>query len=188
MAEAAIKDGLRHKDVAETASLGSKGPPEATPEKDCQWIPGRFQPRTRKIWRLARQRQSFTCSYPQLMDACFGVSKAKEFWDQIKADDPRLIDSPVAWEKDNQPQEWKNQKEKTIPLWLHGGVDFSTDSLLIFSFGGCLTTLIDMQHRQTGLEQSQKKCLEKAKAAKKEAWEQGQETKGGGLKQRKPCD
>ena len=121
---------------------------------------------------------SWEASYPQLMDACFGVSKAKEFWDQIKADDPRLIDSPVAWEKDNQPQEWKNQKEKTIPLWLHGGVDFSTDSLLIFSFGGCLTTLIDMQHRQTGLEQSQKKCLEKAKAAKKEAWNKAKKQKG----------
>ena len=113
------------------------------------------------------------------MDACFGVSKAKEFWDQIKADDPRLIDSPVAWKKANQPQEWKKQKEKTIPLWLHGdGVEFSTDSLLIFSCGGCLTTLIDMQHRQTGLEQSQKKCLEKAKAAKKEAWNKAKKQKG----------
>ena len=115
-----------------------------------------------------------------MMDACFGVSKAKEFWDQIKADDPRLIDSPVAWEKANQPQEWKKQKEKTIPLWLHGdGVEFRTDSLLIFSFGGCLTTLIDMQ---AGLEQSQKGGLEKSQG-KEGGLKQGQETKGGGLKQ-----
>ena len=74
---------------------------------------------------------SWAESYPQLMDACFGMSKATEFWDQIKADDPRLIDSPVAWEKANQPEEWKKQKGKTIPLWLHGdGIEFSTDSLL----------------------------------------------------------
>ena len=211
MAEAAIKDGLRHKDVAEIASLGSNGVHTSNIHRDLLRllqkkiangslgglkqspkitlkVPAKDQ-KNLEIGQTEAEFHMFLphlmvvswgASYPQLMDACFGVSKAKEFWDQIKADDPRLIDSPVAWEKANQPQEWKKQKEKTIPLWLHGdGVEFSTDSLLIFSFGGCLTTLIDMQ---AGLEQSQKGGLEKSQG-KEGGLKQGQETKGGGLKQ-----
>ena len=211
MAEAAIKDGLRHKDVAEIASLGSNGvhtsnihrdllrllqekiangslgglkqSPKITlkvPAKDQKSLETGQTEAEFHMFLPHLKVASWGASYPQLMDACFGVSKAKEFWDQIKADDPRLIDSPVAWEKANQPQEWKKQKEKTIPLWLHGdGVEFRTDSLLIFSFGGCLTTLIDMQ---AGLEQSQKGGLEKSQG-KEGGLKQGQETKGGGLKQ-----
>ena len=129
---------------------------------------------------------SWGASYPQLMDACFGVSKAKEFWDQIKADDPRLIDSPVAWEKANQPQEWKKQKEKTIPLRLHGdGVEFSTDSLLIFSFGGCLTTLIINRHAST-LGTKPKRMLGK-KPRQRRRPETRPRDKRGRL-ETKPCD
>ena len=221
MAEAAVKDGLRHQAVQEIASLGSSGVHTSNIHRDLlkllhrkitQGALGGLKQSPTITLRVPAKDQkkletgqteadfhiflphlmisSWAASYPQLMDACFGVSKAKEFWDQIKADDPRLIDSPVAWEKANQPSEWKKQKETTIPLWLHGdGVEFSTDSLLLFSFGGCLTTLIDMQHKQAGLEESQDRGLEKRPGSKEGGLKQGQEsTTLGSLKQSQIID
>lgn len=61
----------------------------------------------------------------------------------------------MAWEK--APKTWDKRKGKTIPLWLHGdGVEFSTDSLLLFSFGGCLNGLQQSQTTSfSGLKQGQ---------------------------------
>ena len=221
MAEAAIRDGLRHKEVEEIASLGCNGAYTSNIHRDllkllqkkiANGILGGLKQSPKLALKVPAKDQknletgqteadfhvflphlmvaSWAESYPQLMDACFGVSKAAEFWDQIKADDPRLIDSPVAREKANQPEEWEKRKEKVIPLWLHGdGVEFGTDSLLLFSFGGSLTTLVDMQQKQAGLEESQNRGLKKGTDSKEGGLKQGQEsTTLGGLKQSQVID
>lgn len=98
---------------------------------------------------------SFCDSYSALIESCFAPSKASNFWEQVAEDDPRLWDSPVAWEKANTPHQWQRKRQHTIPLWLHGdGVEFSTDSLLLFSFGGCLSGLRESQDIHRGLKQS----------------------------------
>lgn len=97
---------------------------------------------------------TFSHSYPSLMEACFAPSQCKAFWDQVHESDPRLHDSPVAWEKASKV--WEKRKHKTVPLWLHGdGVEFSTDSLLLFSFGGCLNGLKQSQASGSGLKENQ---------------------------------
>lgn len=66
-------------------------------------------------------------SYPTLVTDLFGLHKLKAFWDKLQPHDPRL---------------WgvKGLKEsQKIPLWLHGdGVEFSTDSLMTFTWGPTL--------------------------------------------------
>ena len=98
---------------------------------------------------------TFCDSYPALVESCFAPSKASNFWEQVGKDDPRLWDSPVAWEKANTPHQWQRKRQHTIPLWLYwDGVEFSTDSLLLFSFGGCLNGLRESQDKHRGLKQS----------------------------------
>ena len=76
------------------------------------------------VWQLFQ-------SYPQLAPSLFGVQKLKAFWSGLKPDDPRLWGWGLK----------ESQKAKTIPLWLHGdGVEFSTDTLLTFSWGPSLFT------------------------------------------------
>ena len=68
-------------------------------------------------------------SYPKLAPSLFGLHKLKAFWGNLKSNDPRLWDSGLK----------ESQKHKTIPLWLHGdGVEFSTDSLMTFTWGPTL--------------------------------------------------
>lgn len=99
---------------------------------------------------------SFFESYPNLVEHCFAPGKAEMFWNQVAKDDPRLWGSPVAWEKANCPDKWKEKQKKTILLWIHGdGVEFSTDSLLLFTFGGCLNGLQESQASSSGLKKSQ---------------------------------
>ena len=61
---------------------------------------------------------SFCDSYPALVESCFAPSKASNFWEQVAEDDPRLWDSPVAWEKANTPHQWQRKRQHAIPLWL----------------------------------------------------------------------
>ena len=94
---------------------------------------------------------SFCDSYPALVESCFAPSKASNLWEQ----DPRLWDSPMAWEKANTPHQWQRKRQHTIPLWLHqNGVEFSTDSLLLFSFAGCTSGLRESQDIHRSLKQS----------------------------------
>ena len=105
---------------------------------------------------------SFFESYPNLVEHCFAPGKAEMFWNQVAKDDPRLWDSPVAWEKANCPDKWKENQKKTIPLWIHGdGVEFSTDSLLLFTFGGCLNGLQESQASSSGLKKAKSMQLSK---------------------------
>ena len=61
--------------------------------------------------------------------------------------------------------------------------------LLLFSLGGCLTTLVDMQQKQAGLEESQNRGLKKGPESKEGGLKQGQEsTTLGGLKQSQVID
>lgn len=71
------------------------------------------------VWQLFE-------SYTQLAPSLFGLQKLQAFWAGLKPNDPRLW----GWGLE------ESQKKKTIPLWLHGdGVEFSTDTLLTFSWG-----------------------------------------------------
>ena len=84
-------------------------------------------------------------SYPALAAHLFGLDKVHQFWAGVQPDDPRLIGSPIDLDK------VRNAEKQVIPLWLHGdGVEFSTDSLLTFSFGPCLYS-----PASSGLKQSQ---------------------------------
>ena len=68
-------------------------------------------------------------SYPEMVPNVFGLHKLKNFWQGLKKDDPRL------WEAGLE----KSCHNNTIPIWVHGdGVEFSTDSLMTFSWGPSL--------------------------------------------------
>lgn len=76
-------------------------------------------------------------SYPNLAPHLFGVAKIKAFWDGIQPDDPRL------WGVEGL------KESQRIPLWLHGdGVEFSTDSLMTFTWGPSLYSLQGLQESQ----------------------------------------
>ena len=95
-------------------------------------------------------------SYPDVAQHVFGLQHVKQFWKNVKNNDPRLKSSPVAWEKANRKEQWEQNKNLTIPLWLHGdGVEFSTDSLLVFSFGGVLCQPQGIGRKRNGLQESQ---------------------------------
>ena len=95
-------------------------------------------------------------SYPKVADNLFGINSVGQFWEQVKDSDPRLIGSPVAWEKAKKAATWAKMKQKTVPLWLHGdGVEFSTDSLMVYSFGGSLCQPTTKKHQGRALKQSQ---------------------------------
>ena len=79
-------------------------------------------------------------SYPGLAPRLFGLEKLEAFWAGLKENDPRLWESGLK----------ERQKHRTIPLWLHGdGVEFSTDTLMTFSWGPTL-------YAPQGLEESPK--------------------------------
>jgi hypothetical protein len=66
--------------------------------------------------------------YPEQYQALFCSQSAKRFWKQVNPDDPRLS-GPLS----------STDRTSIVPLWMHGdGVEFSTDSLLAFSFGSVL--------------------------------------------------
>ena len=68
-------------------------------------------------------------TYEKLCPHLFGLGKLDDFWGRIKKDDPRIWGMGLK----------ESQKDRLVPLWLHGdGVEFSTDSLLTFSFGPTL--------------------------------------------------
>ena len=74
-------------------------------------------------------------------ESLLGLSKTPEFWDHVSSHDPRLLAQgghPVLNEAEF--------KSTFIPLWVHGdGVEYSEDdSLLVFTFGSCLTTTNSM--------------------------------------------
>ena len=86
-------------------------------------------------------------AYPDLAPQVFGIDKLPFFWSNLKKDDPRMWGWGLK----------ESQKKKMVPLWLHGdGVEFSTDSLLTFSFGPTLFAPIH-GHKKSGegLEESQ---------------------------------
>ena len=85
------------------------------------------------VWQLFE-------SYPKLTPSLFGLQKLEAFWTGLKPNDPRLWDSGLT----------DSQKHRTVPLWLHGdGVEFSTDSLLTFSFGPTLYVPQGLQESQS---------------------------------------
>ena len=53
----------------------------------------------------------FLRSYPNLVEHCLAPGRAEMFWNKVAEDDPRLWDSPMAWEKANCPDKWKETKQ-----------------------------------------------------------------------------
>lgn len=184
LAKAAFDDGLEEGDIKQLASLGNWGEQAGNIHRDLVRLLEKKiskgdlgglkeSPKiTVQVSAVDNKQESgtapaefdlflphllvstFSHSYPGMMEACFAPSQCAKFWDQVQDNDPRLQDSPVAWEKANKT--WEKKKHKTVPLWLHGdGVEFSTDSLLLFSFGGCLNGLQQSQASAGGLKQSQ---------------------------------
>jgi hypothetical protein len=70
-------------------------------------------------------------SYPDQYGHTLALAAVPGFWESVRADDPRLVGNPVAALAD---------RSKVLPLWVHGdGVAFSTDSLMLISFGSVLS-------------------------------------------------
>ena len=66
--------------------------------------------------------------YPVKFSAVFGTERVEAFWKGVSPMDPRLVGNPISG----------HDRSKFVPIWLHGDeVEFSTDSILAFSFGSC---------------------------------------------------
>ena len=67
--------------------------------------------------------------YPVKFPTLFGTDRVEAFWKGVHPLDPRLVGNPIS----------AHDRRKFVPIWLHGdGVEFSTDSILSFSFGSLL--------------------------------------------------
>ena len=161
LAQASVSDGLQSQDIMELCGLGSFGAYPNNCHRDLLRLLKNKLKNSRhgglkesptfsiQVPALASKEENpstmATChmvlphlfvwqlfqSYPQLAPSLFGVQKLKAFWSGLKPDDPRLWGWGLK----------ESQKAKTIPLWLHGdGVEFSTDTLLTFSWGPSLFT------------------------------------------------
>ena len=65
-------------------------------------------------------------------ESIWNFNSIPNFWDSVLPDDPRLANNPML--------HVPNYKRSFIPLWVHGdGVEFSTDSMLVFSTGSLLS-------------------------------------------------
>lgn len=81
---------------------------------------------------IASLAKHYTNQYENL----FRISEAASFWSSVNPADPRTQHNPTC----------TCDLRHFIPLWLHGdGVEFSTDSMLTFSWGPMLCNLSSME-------------------------------------------
>ena len=149
VAHAATLDGISNDNVMKLAKLGSWGQHSSNVHRDLLTFLEMDLPKPVSVSAPAYDSKLATpetvCDLPILLPHEFvshlatkfpeqyavllGITKANDFWKQIHPDDPRLV-GPFS--------ECKRMR-CVIPLWLHGdGVEFTSDSLMCFSWGSML--------------------------------------------------
>ena len=79
---------------------------------------------------------TLAAEYPFQYENLFRPCDAQQFWSSVNPADPRLQHNPIC----------RCNRKQFVPLWLHGdGVEFSTDSMLMFSWGSMLCNASSME-------------------------------------------
>ena len=151
LANAALLEGVKSKRMLELGRLGTWGQHTSNvhrdlvrlcskdvrlPEASSITVPCLDSKRNPPLWQEDMPIifphiliASLAKDYPHQYEALLGIKDTIAFWSGVSEDDPRMQDNPLPLDA----------RGSCVPLWLHGdGVEFSTDSLLVFSFGSVL--------------------------------------------------